>query len=160
MNNGNDAMTPKPNPKDQHWLSKCHKADVLLRSADEGTSHYECSVCHKPCDFYDPDQPETPELDETIANLGPIHKSTYNTYIEARPEAIKQLILDREDRLRYLFAKNHKQNVRHAVNQQLQVAKLELLEGLRDSETYWGEGGEALIRKSTIDQLIKGVKGE
>jgi hypothetical protein len=38
--------------KDAVWLSKCHDAPCIVRGADEGTNYYECSVCHKPCDFY------------------------------------------------------------------------------------------------------------
>ena len=31
--------------------SNCCYAQVIIRSSDEGTSYYECSTCHKPCDM-------------------------------------------------------------------------------------------------------------
>ena len=33
-------------------VSKCCKAMMTVASSDEGTSHYECGSCGKPCDIY------------------------------------------------------------------------------------------------------------
>ena len=40
-----------------HWgeikeISNCCMADVITRSGDEGTGHYECSNCGQACDLW------------------------------------------------------------------------------------------------------------
>jgi hypothetical protein len=51
------------NTEPTYWLSKCHGARCRVVSTDEGTSHYECMECGKPCDFYNPNTGRTPAAD-------------------------------------------------------------------------------------------------
>lgn len=109
------------------------------------------------------DQPETPELDEAIADALALGSGGGWFNNGKTLVAIKQLILDREEMAQqrgYAVAEEVFENSKRE-------AKLEVLEKVREywgeyspDHTYHGDGNFVVIPVADIDQTIKEVKGE